>query len=558
MESEINPTPVPQFTPEGVTTRLKKKHLILGVIIILLAAFDIYFLSGKPFGFVGKSYSEVYSLVPDKISQSAAIVVSLPPKVPVEGAEKLVSFEPPFEGKWVKNANLEHSLAFVPETPLEIGKRYTAKLALAEGAISKDFIVDEDPKVLEVFPRNGSEANENSSVTIMFNRPMVPLTTLDTLEQRNVFVSVTPQTSGKFKWISTRMLQFIPTERLRYSSHYSVKILSGFTSVDGVPVPPAEYSFTTRPLRHMGHTEGVILYDQPIQIIFNEPINLEKTAGGLSLKNSKTGGLEQFDAEYGKRYEYDSSGKPEKVGIDRSILSVYPKADRGGRARIWDFGGAYSLSLNAAYPLDGDIMLPETIKSDVTITTAIKSIVARSERSTLVSPNLFDPQGALAIVFYEDIDLSRSDIVAKGIKKIEYGKKCKPAETTLPTWRSSDDTCEKTDNKSEIIISFEHSIFARGESFQVIFKKIINAYGLSINSDPLVENVKLYPELKIISIKPDGSKAGSLTELSICTNSPLSVKEKTNYKEALTTNSYLIFNRWDTPFLRYQDSAGYS
>src|SRR3989338_4152704 len=235
MESEINPTPVPQFTPEGVTTRLKKKHLILGVIIILLAAFGIYFLSGKPFGFVGKSYSEVYSLVPDKISQSAAIIVSLPPKVPIEGAEKLVSFEPSFEGEWLAAAGLEHSLAFVPDQPLEIGKRYTAKLTLAEGATSKDFIIDEDPKVLEVFPRPDSEADEHSVITIIFNRPMVPLTTLSELEQKDILVEISPKTEGRFKWISTRTLQFVPKTRLAYSARYSVKILQGFASTDGVP-----------------------------------------------------------------------------------------------------------------------------------------------------------------------------------------------------------------------------------------------------------------------------------------------------------------------------------
>jgi len=507
---------------------------------------------------VGKSYSEVYSLVPDKISQSAAIIVSLPPKVPIEDAEKLVSFEPSLSGKWVAATNLPRSLAFVPETPLEIGKRYTAKLAMDGGALSKDFVVDEDPKVLEVFPRSGSEASENSSVTIMFNRPMVPLTTLSTLEQKNVPVAITPETSGKFKWISTRTLQFIPSERLRYSSHYSVKILSGFTSTDGVPVPVAEYNFTTRELRHVGHTEGTIFYDQPIQISFNEPINLERTAGGLSLRNNRTGGLEQFEAEYGKRYDYDRSGKPEKVLIDRSILSIYPKVDSGGRARIWDFGGSYTASLNTAYPLDGDITLSEVIKTDVTITTAIKSVRANSKRSSFASQTLFDPEGTLIVDFHEDIDLGRSDIAAKGIKKIEYGKKCKPTGTTSFSSRVFEDNCEKVDNRSEIVISFEPLTFTRGESFRVTFRKIVNISGLNINSDPIVENVTMYPELKILSIAPENdSEAASLTELSIRSNSPILAKDKTNYKEALRTSSYLIFNRWGAPYLRQPDTPGY-
>lgn len=558
MENDTNPPTIPEFSPKITIQGSNKKRLILGLVFALLVALGIYFAVGKPFGFVGKSYSEIYSLVPDKISQSAAIIITLPEKIPLEGAEKLISFEPPLSGKWLTVPNLERALAFVPAKPLEIGKRYTAKLSVDGGALSKDFVIDEDPKVLEVFPRADSEANENSAITIMFNRPMVPLTTLSELEQKNVAVAIAPATEGKFKWISTRVLQFIPKERLAYSSHYSVKILSGFTSTDGVPVPAAEYTFTTRPLRQIGRTEGVILYDQPIQIRFNEPINLERTIAGLKLKNIKTGGLEPFEAEYGKFYEYDSAGQPRRVVVDRSILSVYPKADRSGRSRIWDFAGSYEVSLNTAYPLDGDIALSETIKTDVTITTAIKAFLALSERSNLVLPTLFDPEGTLAVDFYEDIDLARSEISAKGIKKIEYGKKCQTSETSVPAWQSSDDNCEKIDDRSKIIISFQPLTFERGESFHLTFKKIINADGLTINAEPIVENVTVYPELKIASITPsDGSRAGSLTELVVCTNSPLLPKEKSNFKEAIKTSSYLVFNRWDSPYLRGPNMSSY-
>lgn len=535
-----------------------KKRLVLSGILIVIVILGIYFFWSKPFGFVGKFYTESYVLVDDKISQSAAIIINLPKGVPKLGAEKLVTFTPALAGNWKEISGSDDSLAFMPNTPLEIGKRYTANLSMETGAISKDFVIDEDPKVLEVFPRADSEAPEHSSVTIIFNRPMVPLTTLSQLESKKLPIQITPQTEGVWKWISTRTLQFIPKTALAYSAHYSVKILQGFTSTDGVPVPVAEYKFTTRALRFEIATSGEILYDQPIQIDFNVPIDLPRTTQGLTLKNNKTGALVPFIAEYGKRYEYDEKGAPKSVVVDRSILSVFLKSDQNGRNKIWDFGGAYSVNLNGAYPLGGDINFSGSVGVSVTITPAIKSVSAVSARTTLASQNLFDPQGSLVVDFYEDIDLGKTDISAKNLKDVKYGKICKPNDAVFDAWQPESDTCEKVDNKSEIILSFNPSAFALGESFPVIFKKIVNIAGLTINSAPISETVSVYPKLSILSITPkDGSADGSLTNLYVCTNSPLAPSDKTNFKTAISTNGYLVFNRWDNSYVKLEDPPNY-
>ncbi|MDO8590944.1 MAG: alpha-2-macroglobulin family protein [bacterium] len=544
---------------DPIAVKSNKSRLIFGVIIVLVIIAGIFFAARKPFGFIGNSYVQVYALVDDKISQSAAVVINLPKGVSKEGAEKLVSFEPPLQGKWISDANLDNALAFVPDKPLEIGKRYTAKLAMEEGAISKDFIIDEDPKVLEVFPRPDSEANENSSVTIMFNRPMVPLTTLSQLEQKNIPIQIAPATEGKWKWISTRILQFVPKNQLAISAHYSVKILPGFLSTDGVPVPTAEFLFTTRPLRHESSTQGTILYDQPIDIRFNEPVNLERTSQEIVLKNSKTGGLAAFETDYGKRYQYDSKGKPTEVVVDRSVISIYPKADRNGRARIWDFSGAYTVSLQKAYPLNGDINFSGRIEISVNVTEAIKSFTAVSERTPIASTNLFDPQGKIVVGFYEDIDLGKSDVSAKGLAKISYGQKCKDNKTPFGYGTPSNDTCEKVDNKSEIVMAFNSGALARGESFPVTIKKLVNADGLTVNDEPLIRTVIVYPDLKILSMSPtNGESLANLTDLFICTNSPLLPKSKENFKEAIQSDNYLVFNRWENSYLRGPNIQGYS
>jgi len=544
--------------PTILKVESRKKYYVIGAIVLLLAVLTLFLAVGKQFGFVGKSYSQVYSLVDDKISQSAAVIVNLPKGVSKAGAEKLVSFEPPLKGEWASAVNLRDALAFVPKDPLEIGKRYTVKFAMAEGSISKDFVIDEDPKVIEVFPRPDSETAESSSITIMFNRPMVPLTALSELEQKDVAVQITPATEGKFKWISTRTLQFIPKAGLAYSAHYSVKILPGFASTDGVPVPKAEYQFATRPLKFENVTQGVILYDQPIQFSFNEPIDLERTSREVRLINNRTGAQESFAAEYGKRYRYDKDGKPVEVVVDRSILSVFAKADLNGRSKIWNFGGSYTVSLDKAYPLGGDINFSGHIGTTVTITEVIKTLVASTEKSKTLSLYIFDPRGEVVANFYEDIDLGKTEISAKGLVGVNYGKKCSEAGSFFGSWKSSNDSCEKIDDKSQIILTFNPSLFGRGELVPIKFKKIVNADGLTINGEPLIKNVNTYPELKILSISPKtGETQAGLTNLYICTNTPLSPKDKTNYKEAIQSKQYLVFNRWENSYLREADQPKY-
>lgn len=226
---------------------------LLLVIIGVGAFFALPSQRGIPY----RVAEETYTLVRDKISSSAAIALALPKGVEMTAAEAQakVTFEPPLEGSWTAGSE-KGELFFEPEDKLTLGSYYTVSLETPDGILSKDFLIDEDPKILSIFPRAKSEAPENSEITIVFNRPMVPLTTLDELDQRDVPVKITPPTKGKFKWISTRNLQFIPEKRLVRSANYTVGVGEGLRSVDGLPLKGATHTFITRPLRYGDSFDG--------------------------------------------------------------------------------------------------------------------------------------------------------------------------------------------------------------------------------------------------------------------------------------------------------------
>jgi len=110
---------------------------------------------------------------------------------------------------------------------------------------------------------------------------MVALSTTDIMEPQNLPIEITPLTDGKWKWVSTNTLQFIPATTLKLSSNYQVKVNSGLKSIEGLSITPTQSFFKTRNLRYLNpqpddNANQQIVYNQPYRIYFNQPVDLKK------------------------------------------------------------------------------------------------------------------------------------------------------------------------------------------------------------------------------------------------------------------------------------------
>ncbi|MDO8536702.1 MAG: MG2 domain-containing protein [bacterium] len=528
-------------------THGKKLKIVVAVFIVLLAASALWYFRDREL-VAPQRYEEVYQLVRDKVSQSAAIVINLPGGTniaPTEAKNK-ITFIPEIAGDWLPGET-PTQLTFQPKEKLTLGKYYEVTFKTEEAQISKDFLIDEDPEISAIFPNSDSEAPENSNITVVFNRPMVPLTSLSELEAQEIPLEVSPKTAGRFKWITTRNLQFIPEERLFRSTNYSVTVKPGFVSMDGLSVPAKTHSFRTRVLRYENLSSGQILYNDPVRIVFNQPVNLERTKGEISVKKgSEDVGV---SVRYGTRRSYNQATKRYEEKTDEAILEIYNERDRQGRHDLWDFGASYALAIEKAYPVEGDIILNEKRQTSVTIPNVIKSVGAESERSKYVSPYFFDPRGKMRVTFFEDIDKDASTISAPNIKTIEYGERCKKDEDGNIVYRRSE--CEKETDYAAILVSFDHEKIGLGEEIPVTFKKIVNREGLRLNveeigSTPLVT----YPKLAIMKTVPaTGAKEADLTKLVICTTSPLEIATEENFSNRIWASYPIGRWNWFSPFL---------
>lgn len=586
---------------ENIINDKKKvfKRIIFSIFIISVVLLAVFYFwqKGLPLFFKGpqaqKNYIESYRLVPEKVSQSAAIIIKLPKAVDYQLAQKSVAFEPIIPGDWLPSKRARE-IIFQPKEKLSLNKHYEARLSWRqspETIIRADFLVVEDPQITAVFPQEDSEAPENSEITIVFNRPIVPLTTLSALENKNLPVEITPQTDGRFKWITTRNLQFIPTERLQRASRYKVKVKEGMVSMDSLPLKGFEREFITRVLRYQDITEGEIFYNQPILIYFNQPIDLNRTKAEIVLTDKSTGHKIPFIVQYAKNQiapKNDFLGKTEnnqeKItnnesgwennwrnfraqigdwfggsrsdgqnqsarGDNRSVLEIYQKEDRFGRAKMWDFEQSYALEIKKSYPAEGDINLEENRTVGIWVGSPIKDITAESARTNYASQSFFDPEGKLWLEFYEDIDLHQTIIKSdKAIKEIAYGEKCKDERQEI----AYNPNCETTQDKKKVFLLFDKGAINPGDNFSLNFEKIVNSAGSTVNQKPIARIISVFPKLNVIRTVPENINDAKVDEFFICSNTPLLIPESKEYKEYFKANLDYEISWWGSSY-RLQD-----
>ncbi|MDO8524659.1 MAG: MG2 domain-containing protein [bacterium] len=581
LEVQSQPASQLPITKKTFPKILRLRNIAMGAFFVLVAAGGLYFFANRQ---VSQNiyYSDSYRLVPEKISQSAVIRISLPKGVDKTLAQKAVTFDPEIKGAWVKDGPIAwwqaqramaavteqkvntNFIVFKPQEPLDLNRYYAIKVDLGEGKVlASDFLVAQDPEVTAIFPATNSEAPANSKITVVFNRPMVPVTTIDQLEKQDIPVKISPTTEGKFKWISTNTLQFIPKDYLKKSANYTVEVKKGFVSLDGLGVSDFKSAFQVLKLRYADtETYPKIysqIYDQPVRIYFNQPINLNKTKAEIKIIDKSTNKEVPFVVQYAAKTKDEINNNPQyktgdsfgfkisqtmanifdfsigqKEEVDQSAIEIYPQKDSFGRAKFWDFKKDYTITINRAYPIEGDIILDIAKKIDVATADVVNRWSAFSDRTNLASLNLFDPQGYLTLTFFEDIDLSRSRITATNLQKIEYGKKCKDENSYDRA------NCEKIQDSKAINIYFKAEAIKPGDYLSIDLEKIVNINGLQINKNTISNKAIVYSALKVSL----GNSAKAYDNLSkkylngfyLCSNNPLLAPDKKDLKEKITGN----------------------
>lgn len=137
------------------------------------------------------------------------------------------------------------------------------------------FAISGPPHVVMNLPL-ATVVDEKTPITMVFDRAMIPATTLAITKNFDAPVTISPRVSGKFKWLGTNTLQFLP-ERLLPATTYTVQVDKSMQDIYGLALkenfswqfdtshPDIVYSYPTPNYEKAGpSTEVIIRFNQAI------------------------------------------------------------------------------------------------------------------------------------------------------------------------------------------------------------------------------------------------------------------------------------------------------
>jgi len=164
------------------------------------------------------------------------------------------------------------------------------------------------PRLVRYAPEGDVE--RAALISLTFSDPMVPLTRLEQTLEKDIPVTLIPETEGHWRWLHPQSLVFEPTgDALPMATDYTVTLEEGFTSAAGVPMATnAQWQFSTAPLAVTNFYPGdnAVTDQQPaLVLIFNQAIDKNQLLEHVSLKDKQhTHALKRIDLDPLAQDEY--------------------------------------------------------------------------------------------------------------------------------------------------------------------------------------------------------------------------------------------------------------
>ncbi|HTX92091.1 MAG TPA: Ig-like domain-containing protein [Anaerolineales bacterium] len=242
----------------------------------------------------------------------------------------------------------DHTLQFKPGKTLDPGKAYTAVLSTAAAGadgtklaqeIRIDFKTTDALVVGQVFPADATEdVDYKSAITVIFNKPVVPLMSIEDQLNLPSPIEITPPVAGTGEWVSSSVYVYQPDKGLSSGTSYQVRVRSSLRDTTGSSLDQdyvwgfktsspsvAKFVLTGEGNVYSRDIDSILL-NQGFMLIFNQPMDEKSVAAALKFSNRETG------AAFPVRLSWDAGD---------TQLSIVP----AGRYTIASF---YDLTLDAS------------------------------------------------------------------------------------------------------------------------------------------------------------------------------------------------------------------
>jgi uncharacterized protein YfaS (alpha-2-macroglobulin family) len=149
-------------------------------------------------------------------------------------------------------------------------------------------------EVSQVIPADGSRDIDPvaGTLTVMFNRPVVPLTSLAQQAGFPQPLEITPPLAGSGEWVNTSVYVFRPTAQLAGGTTYRARVKAGLSdTTGGLLASDYEWTFSTAPpavVRSDPQDGATLVGVRPrIQVQFNMPIDMQSAAESFRLLGNR-------------------------------------------------------------------------------------------------------------------------------------------------------------------------------------------------------------------------------------------------------------------------------
>jgi alpha-2-macroglobulin len=192
--------------------------------------------------------------------------------------------------------------------------------------------------VTQVIPAAGSkDVDADAVITVIFNRPVVPITPLSEQSKLPNPVTLTPAVTGQGIWINTSTFQFKPDRPLNGGANYTVTVRKGLTDVTGATLAEdVKISFGTVAPRAIevrpGDKATLIARDTDIAVAFSQPMDRASTEKAFALTGPGGGKAEgKFTwREDDRSFTFQPSLLDYGALYDISVDAAVAKAATGG------------------------------------------------------------------------------------------------------------------------------------------------------------------------------------------------------------------------------------
>ncbi|MBK9049952.1 MAG: Ig-like domain-containing protein [Chloroflexi bacterium] len=192
----------------------------------------------------------------------------------------------------------DDTVIFTPANNLDRQQRYRVQIGTRAQGLNGQTL--EGPVLLnletvgfiavsQVIPDTDTDnVQTDSAITVLFNRPIVPLTA--TGQQANLPqpLTFTPPLDGTGEWVSTSVYRFVPDAPLDGATTYRVTVNEGLEDVvGGLLAEDYTWSFTTVDpsvvsMAPVNNSEGITL-ESGFAVQFNMPMDRASTEGAITL-----------------------------------------------------------------------------------------------------------------------------------------------------------------------------------------------------------------------------------------------------------------------------------